>query len=267
MIPWSDEPRDPEHWPVATWALMLVNVLVALATLVRLLQGENWLDTWALHTAAPTLATGLTSMVLHAGFGHLFGNLWVLSIYGPNVERRLSPVPFVLLYVTAGVLSGLAFTLLSLGTRHSVVGASGAISGVLGAYLVFFPGNAIRMIGPMFIPFRLPAWVVLAAYVVWDNFVPMVWGEGSHVAYGAHLGGFAAGMVLALGVGMATRAGEVDDAAQGRWDRAESLWRQGMVVDAHRAMRDLSAGPEPWAARAKEKLTAYEQDPRLRGRL
>lgn len=267
MIPIGDAPRDPEHVPWTTWALVAANVAVGIATAARWVQGVDWLDTWGFRPAHPTVTTSLTAMFLHAGVGHLLGNVWVLSIYGPNVERRLGRLPFGLLYFTAGVLSTLAFALLALGSPIPLVGASGAISGILGSYLVFFPGNTIRVLGPVWIPIRLPAWLVLAVFVAWDNFVPLVLGARDGVAHTAHLGGFFAGMALAFGVGGAARVGAAGDAASDAFEAAMQLWRQGMVVDAHHAMKQVAAADvEPWSSRAREQVAAFEQDPRLRHR-
>ena len=165
VLPISDSPRDPAHRPWATLVLIAANVAVGAVTLP--LAYVAWepasplpgvpegaqLDQlfWVAYTfgarpSAPSLTTTLTAMFLHAGVLHLAGNMLYLWIYGPNVERRLGSVPFVLLYVTAGLLGTLLFTLVSLGSPRPSIGASGAISGVLGAYLVFFPVNTIRVL-------------------------------------------------------------------------------------------------------------------------
>ncbi|MBX2799662.1 MAG: rhomboid family intramembrane serine protease [Myxococcales bacterium] len=226
MIPLADSPRDPEHTAWVTLALMTVNSVLGVAVLA--LSWIAWTPempgygslmaalpadytgavtglTWATYTFGfqrlnPELSTSLTSMFLHVGGLHLFGNLLYLWIYGPNVERRLGRVPFLLLYLVAGVASTQLYAYLSPGSAVPVVGASGAISGLLGAYLVFFPWHTIKVLMLFVTTFRLPAWSVIAVFVINENLVPALSGAHTGIAHVAHLGGFAGGMVLAVGV-------------------------------------------------------------------
>ena len=143
----------------------------------------------------------LTSMFLHGGFMHLFGNMLFLWIYGDNVEYRLGRVRYLLAYLATGAAATLFYTLLSPGARLPLVGASGAISGVLGFYFLWFPLNVVRVLVFLF-PilmrvFEIPARIVLGVYLVWDNIIPLVFtaGQGGGgVAHGAHIGGFLAGL-------------------------------------------------------------------------
>ena len=147
---------------------------------------------------APEMADLLTCMFLHGGFMHLFGNMLFLWIYGDNVERRLGSLPYLIAYLATGVLATLSHALVFSNSDVPLVGASGAISGVLGYYFVLFPKNTVRMLAflPPFLMevFEIPARIVLGMYLLVDNLLPfLVAGEGS-VAHGAHIGGFVAGV-------------------------------------------------------------------------
>jgi membrane associated rhomboid family serine protease len=152
--------------------------------------------------AAPSLPDLVSSMFLHGGFLHLAGNMLFLWIYGDNVERRLGPMRFLAWYLATGVAATAVHALLSMGSPLPVVGASGAISGVLGFYFIWFPRNHVRllwMLPPFFWQvFEVPARMVLGLYLVADNLLPLLLtrGEGG-VAHGAHIGGFVAGLAAA----------------------------------------------------------------------
>lgn len=141
------------------------------------------------------------SMFLHGGFWHLAGNMLFLWIYGDNVEYRLGRWLYLIAYLVTGVAATLFFALFSLSSMTPLVGASGAISGVLGLYFIFFPRNRIKML--VFFPplllgrFLLPSRLVLAFYLVIDNIFPFLFSSGGSVAYGAHIGGFLAGLAAA----------------------------------------------------------------------
>jgi len=156
------------------------------------------------HGFRPAAAQGidlLTSMFLHGGFMHLFGNMLFLWIYGDNVEYRLGRVRYLLAYLATGAAATLFYTLLSPDATLPLVGASGAISGVLGFYFLWFPLNVVRVLVFLF-PilmrvFEIPARIVLGVYLVWDNILPLILtaGQGGGgVAHGAHIGGFVAGL-------------------------------------------------------------------------
>jgi len=154
---------------------------------------------------APSLLTLLTCMFLHAGWAHLLGNMLYLWIYGDNVEARLGPLPFLGAYLATGAVATLSFASLKSGSMVPMVGASGAISGVLGFYLVWFPRNQIRVLVFFFYLLHIvhvPALFVLGFYLVFDNILPYLVerssAAGGGVAYGAHLGGFFAGVLFAF---------------------------------------------------------------------
>lgn len=152
--------------------------------------------------AAPEWSDLLTSMFLHGGFLHLAGNMLFLWIYGDNVEHRLGRVRYLLVYLLSGALATWTFAWMTPQGTAPLVGASGAISGVLGLYFVLFPRNQVKLFVALFpILFEviyLPARWVLGAYVLLDNLLPLLTRTASSVAYGAHLGGFAAGVAAAF---------------------------------------------------------------------
>lgn len=151
--------------------------------------------------AQPSVTDLLLAMFLHGGFMHLFGNMLFLWIYGDNVEHRLGTVPFVFWYLVTGAAATLFHAVIFSSSEVPLVGASGAISGVLGFYFIWFPRNVVRVLAflPPFLMqvFQIPARFVLGVYLFLDNVVPFfLAGEGG-VAHGAHIGGFLAGGVLA----------------------------------------------------------------------
>ena len=154
----------------------------------------------------PGLLSLFSAMFLHAGWLHLAGNMLFLYIYGDNVEHRLGRFNYLLVYLGTGIAATLFFALLVPGSQVPMIGASGAISGVLGCYFIWFPRNKIKVFVFLF-PFLMntvlvPARWVLGFYLLVDNLIPLLinGGGGSGVAHGAHLGGFLAGVALALGV-------------------------------------------------------------------
>jgi membrane associated rhomboid family serine protease len=159
--------------------------------------------------AAPGLSALFSAMFLHAGLPHLLGNLLFLWIYGDNVEYRLGPLAFLGAYLGTGVAATLFHAVANFGSPLPLIGASGAISGVLGFYFRWFPRNHVRlflMLPPLlFRTLYIPARIVLAMYLVVDNLLPFALDRGfggGGVAHGAHIGGFVAGLA---GAGMIDR--------------------------------------------------------------
>jgi membrane associated rhomboid family serine protease len=144
----------------------------------------------------------VTSMFLHGGWLHIAFNMLFLWVFGNNIEDRLGRVPFLAFYLLSGVAATYAQTLVSPSSTVPMVGASGAIAGVLGAYIVLYPRAYVTtLIVFFFITWvELPAIVVLGVWFVLQLFqsVGSVTGESGGVAYFAHIGGFVAGMVLLL---------------------------------------------------------------------
>ena len=146
----------------------------------------------------------LTSMFLHAGFLHLISNMWVLFIFGDNIESYLGHFRYLVFYLTAGVAATVVHVFFNLQSSVPSVGASGAIAGVMGAYFVLFPSARVLTIMPIFFIFFLwlPAWIVLGYWFVAQFMSGAATAIAASaettggVAFWAHVGGFAAGILL-----------------------------------------------------------------------
>ena len=147
----------------------------------------------------PAWATVFTSMFMHGGWMHLIGNMLYLWIFADNVEDRLGHGRFVVFYVLCGIAAALAQALPDPQSQIPMVGASGAISGVLGAYLLMFPRAHVLVLlplGPLSQLVRLPALFVLGLWFAMQLLSEMFAPPGAGVAFRAHIGGFVAGLVL-----------------------------------------------------------------------
>ncbi len=170
---------------------------------------------WGYRPAEPQLMTIFSSMFLHGGLVHLGGNMLFLWIFGDNVEHRLGRLLYLVVYLLTGIVATLAFAAFAGDSNTPLVGASGAISGVLGLYFLLFKRNKVKVFIFLF-PIVFDVWLipvrwVLGFYVIIDNLLPFVLSQESSVAYGAHLGGFVAGLAIAA-------AGEQ---VAWRWPRSE----------------------------------------------
>ena len=143
--------------------------------------------------------TVFTSMFMHGGWMHIIGNMLYLWIFGNNVEDAMGHGRFVVFYLVCGVAAFLAHAMLQVNSEIPTVGASGAISGVLGAYLLLHPRARVLVVIPLgffLYTTRLPAGIVLAFWFIFQLLNSVVAASESGVAWGAHVGGFVAGMVL-----------------------------------------------------------------------
>ena len=235
VFPIGDDNSGRATTPVVNYVLIAVNVLV-----FALFQGLGSNDrfTYAWSTVPAEIKTGrdidrpvvvkdpvsgetagtinleptpgsvyftlLTSMFMHGGFAHLFGNMLFLWIFGDNLEDRLGRVRYLIFYLVCGVLASLAhvFTTVAFGSNPYVpsLGASGAISGVLGGYVLLFPRNRVKVILFRFLT-DVPAYVALGLWFLFQfvSGIGLLGGgtqEGGGVAYAAHVGGFIAGLAL-----------------------------------------------------------------------
>ncbi|HET9253965.1 MAG TPA: rhomboid family intramembrane serine protease [Pseudonocardiaceae bacterium] len=145
--------------------------------------------------------SALTSLFLHGSWWHLLGNMLFLWIFGNNIEDRFGRLRYLLFYLACGVVATYGFALANPDSPEALIGASGAIAGVLGAYLVLYPRARVWSLVPVlfFIPLRLPAWLVLGLWFLlqWAYTSGYVISEGS-VAYLAHVLGFLLGVLVAL---------------------------------------------------------------------
>jgi membrane associated rhomboid family serine protease len=144
----------------------------------------------------------LTAMFVHSSWLHLLGNMLFLGVFGNNVEDRMGRVWYVLFYFACGYAAGYGFALVDPASTGPLVGASGAIAGVLGAYLVLYPRARVWGLIPFlfFLPLRVPAWLMLGMWFVLQAVYSAGYGTASagDVAYAAHVIGFVVGFLLAL---------------------------------------------------------------------
>jgi membrane associated rhomboid family serine protease len=210
FIPLHDTtPRTFIARPWTTWLLILASVLAYFGQttggeegFVRLVYGLGVLPAVLTGQAAlaPQLAmadplvTLVSYQFLHGGFMHLAGNMLYLWVFGDNVEDAMGHARFLLFYLVCGVLAALAQVAADPANATPLIGASGSISGVLGAYLILHP--KARVLVPIgFIPLYLPAWLLL---IFWFGFqfVSVFGGAADNVGWWAHIGGFVAGVGL-----------------------------------------------------------------------
>ena len=219
MIPLRDtNPRT--HFPWVTLSIILLNCGVFFRELTAGPAGRALLmDTYALIPArsvaffegSPVAASQaifpfLTSMFLHGGWMHLIGNMWFLWIFGDNVEDRTGPLRYLALYLCGGLAGAAAHVLFSADSTLPTVGASGAIAGVMGAYLITFPRARILTLVPIiffFTTIEIPAYIILLYWLLLQFFsgaasIASTDQALGGVAWFAHIGGFAAGIPLML---------------------------------------------------------------------
>lgn len=204
MMPLGDDNRGRRNVPVVTYILIAINVLVFF---LELTNGESFIQQWAfvprrfLADPGGDFITLFTSMFMHAGWVHLGGNMLYLWIFGDNVEDHMGPVKFLGFYLLSGL--GATFTQLafSMGSSIPNLGASGAIAGVLAAYLVLFPQGRVnvlvgRLITPMPALIVIGLWIVLQFFSGIASITDTAAADSGGVAYMAHIGGFVTGFVL-----------------------------------------------------------------------
>ena len=197
-------PDDPVLWEYLTALGPQLSPRMEERLLMQLSAYDLVVFSYGFRPADPGVLALLTSLFLHGGFMHLAGNMLFLWIYGDNVEHRLGPARYLVAYLGTGILATLSHAVLDFGSVIPMVGASGAISGVLGFYFIWFPRNRVRL-WIMLFPFFMnviyaPARLVLGMYLVIDNLLPFLATRGAGgggVAYGAHIGGFIAGLAYA----------------------------------------------------------------------
>src|SRR5262249_38779332 len=164
-------------------------------------QGPGCLLQRPTYSKSPPLSV-LWSMFLHAGWLHLLGNMLFLIVFGNNIEDRMRKLPFLVFYLACGFVAAYGFAAASPSSTAPLIGASGAISGILGAYLVLYPRARVWSLVPFlfFIPLRLPAWIVLGLWFVlqWVYSAGIATAGAGSVAYLAHVFGFLAGALTGL---------------------------------------------------------------------
>jgi len=204
MFPIGDDDSGRRNFPLVTFALIALNVLFFF---VELSGGDAFIGKWAfvparfLANPSGDFLTLFTSMFMHAGWVHLGGNMLYLWIFGDNVEDRFGHTLFTVFYLLCGLAATFAQLAFSLGSNVPNLGASGAIAGVLGGYLLLFPQGQVKVLMGQGVS-QVSALIVIGLWIVLQFFS----GIGSiantadtgGVAYMAHIGGFIAGFVLTL---------------------------------------------------------------------
>jgi membrane associated rhomboid family serine protease len=204
MFPIGDDDSSRRTVPLVTYALIALNVLFFF---VELSGGDGFIMQWAfvpsrfLANPAGDFLTLFTSMFMHAGWVHLGGNMLYLWIFGDNVEDRFGHVKFTLFYLLCGLAATFAQLAFSMGSNVPNLGASGAIAGVLGAYILMFPQQQVkvlmgRMVTPVSALIVIGLWFVLQFFSGFASIANTA--DTGGVAYMAHVGGFIAGFVLAF---------------------------------------------------------------------
>lgn len=213
MLPIGDN-NPTRTTPFVTYSLLAMNVLVFVwQSLLMASGGEAWVmpgyglvPTRLLNDPIGEAFTLFTSMFMHGGWVHLIGNMLYLHIFGDNVEDAMGHVRFLGFYLACGVAAGLVQVAIGPNSTIPMVGASGAIAGVLGGYMVLYPRAPIKVLNPVPLLwllfglwFELPAWLVAGIWFIWN-----LWSgvgqlgmqEAGGVAFFAHVGGFLAGLLL-----------------------------------------------------------------------
>ena len=227
MIPIKDTIHS-RSFPIVNWLLIIANSLVFLLIELPLSNSQlnQLISIYGMtpnQCAAPVLrgfslaaipglnvlfngcaVPLLTSMFLHGGWLHIISNMWVLFIFGDNVEDRMGSVPYLIFYLVCGIASGLTQAFIAPNSQVPAIGASGAIAGVLAAYMIYFPSARVVTFVPLFIiPWfvNIPSLIFIAIWFILQFFsgvVSLGVATSGGVAYWAHVGGFIAGLLLVL---------------------------------------------------------------------
>ena len=223
VMPLRDDDTDRRTVPVVTYVLIAVNVIVWLIELGlgdKFINGFSTVPYEITHNTdlvgtktieaggqsipinlfpgpTPIYLTLLTSMFMHASWMHIIGNMLYLWIFGDNIEDRIGHGKFVAFYLLCGLAASTAHIMVGTDSVIPSLGASGAIAGVLGGYLVLFPKRKVQVLMVRQIV-SMPAFMVLGLWILLQVFsqISVIGGEGGGVAYMAHIGGFVAGVVL-----------------------------------------------------------------------
>ena len=216
MLPIGDDDSDRRFAPLINYALIAINVLVfvflqgmggnekftyAFSTVpAEILTGKDIVTGVLEPTPVPVYFTLITSMFMHGGWAHLLGNMLFLWVFGDNIENRIGHIRYLVFYLVCGIIASLSHVFVSgSDSLTPSLGASGAISGVLGGYLLLFPSRRVRVIMGRGIT-TVPAFVALGIWIVFQVISQMgvLGGDqgGGGVAYAAHIGGFIAGLAL-----------------------------------------------------------------------
>ena len=247
MIPIRDTIRS-RHKPYVTYIIVAINVMAFFSVNLSLsprslnaffqLYGilpVRYSNPLVAHqfSALDQMLPFVTSMFLHGGFLHILGNMWILWVFGDNVEDWFGHLSFAVFYLFCGVASGLIHLFFNWGSQLPTIGASGAIAGVMGAYFLLFPYARVLTLVPIFIFLQfieLPAYIFLGLWFLLQFLSGTasggVGGAGG-IAWWAHVGGFVAGaaVVFVRGGGKPKRPTKARPTMKPPWERVDEYWR------------------------------------------
>ncbi len=239
MLPYADEPQPrARRFPVVTVAIIAVNVLVFLYELSLGQSGaERFSVRWGFSPvdfwAGRNLETLLTAIFLHGGLLHIVGNMLFLWIFGDNVEDQLGHLTYLIVYLLAGIVASIAFAVAFPDERGPLVGASGAIAGVLGGYILLYPRAMVRTLlffGPFLTLGRVAAlfligfWFLLQVLQSIASLYPTAPRQGEQVAFVAHVGGFIFGLIVTGAIREARDQQVSYWRGRGWWSRSFRNW-------------------------------------------
>jgi membrane associated rhomboid family serine protease len=246
---------QPRHTPYVNYALILINIVIFLVTskFPELTNAREqlrpWADTFMLTPQHPYLWQFITYAFLHGGFMHIIGNMFFLYLFGNNVNDELGNLAYLCFYLGGAVFSAIGHILLNAGSATPILGASGAIAAVTGAYLVLFPKTLITIIYWFIIidTIDIPAlWFIGLKMIILDNVIIRY---TPHVAYDAHLAGYSFGIIVSILL-LAThliRATDVD------------LWTMFRQWNRRRVYNDVvSSGYDPFTGRNVKHINVKE---------
>ncbi len=202
MFPIGDDNSSRKVIPFVTYGLLMINVAVFY---LMMQGGYEFIYRWAfvpvrfLSNPLDDWPTIFTSMFMHASWAHIFGNMLYLGIFGDNVEDKFGHLRYLLFYMICGIIATLAQLLFITGSEIPLLGASGAIAGILGAYFLMFPRKQVYVLF-LFRIVPMPAYIVLGLWIVLQMFSSIgtitTMEDAGGVAYIAHVAGFIAGFFL-----------------------------------------------------------------------
>jgi membrane associated rhomboid family serine protease len=182
-------------WETGQSEAMLQRSLLVYGLIPSVLFGTDQLDPNLAPMSAPV--TLVTSIFLHGDWMHLIGNMLFLWVFGDNIEDSMGHWRFLLFYFLCGAAAGLAQAMAMPGSQEPTVGASGAVAGILGAYLVLHPKVKVLVLAMTWFPLYVPAYFLLALWLL-TQVASVLFGIGGQIAWWAHIGGFVAGAILVV---------------------------------------------------------------------
>ena len=204
LVPLADESRRPSRFPAVTTLIILVNAFVFV---LELMGGDEFVKQWSVIpadvVAGRHLVTILTAMFMHGGWMHILGNMIFLWAFGPEVEDAMQPLPYLAFYLVSGVVASAAQIAVAPASTVPSLGASGAIAGLMGAFVVTYPFDRIRTLVLLGIFTRvtyIPAVLLIGLWFLiqlFDQVGAVADVQTGGVAYAAHVGGFIFGAVTA----------------------------------------------------------------------